>query len=176
MTIRLISVVACALALALVQACAGSTRGVRAEAPGDSAIVARVSVKEPNGLLVLANGQTSGGDFDWKGWIANDALELGVLWKAVGRGHSPPPVVDFSRYIVLGAAGIGGLDPAKIVGIAAKASGELALEYDQDSLFSTGNLEARRVALVVAVPRRVVRGPVVYFHDFRFLVEEPFLE
>jgi hypothetical protein len=172
--IRLISVVACALALA--QACAGSTRGVRAEAPGDSAIVARVSVKEPNGLLVLANGQTGGRDFDWKGWIANDALELGVLWKAVGRGHSPPPVVDFSRYIVFGAAGIGGVEPAKFVGIAAKASGELALEYDQDSLFSTGNLVAVRVALVVAVPRRMVRGPVVYFKGYRFLVEEPFLE
>jgi hypothetical protein len=135
-----------------------------------------VSVKDPNGLLVLANGRTSGGDSDWKGWIANDALELGVLWKAVGRGRLPPPVVDFSRYIVFGAAGEGGVCPTKIVGIAAKASGELALEYDQDSLFTTCILLATRVALVVAVPRRMVRGPVAYFNGYRCLVEEPFLE
>lgn len=154
-------------------ACAGSTRGVPVETPpARSELYARAMVRQLDGLRVLLNGQTTGSDFSTKAWVASDEVELVALWHGVRPGGTPPDV-DFTRYVVFGLASQGGVCPATVTGIHAETSGLLALEYDMDTLLRTCTLQAVRTALVVAVPRRVLPGPVVQLWAHEFTLDEP---
>ncbi len=161
-----------AIVLAVSGCAATINRGVRAEPPARTGRLFRsASTKEAHGLLVLLNGQTSGLDFHTRTWSATDEVELEVLWRGVRPGGSPPGV-DFNRYVVLGVAYEGGVCQPPILGIESEPSGLLGLRYDPDRLLDTCIMVAVRVAHVVAVPRRVLPGPVVYLWDHRFVLDD----
>jgi len=158
------------LTLLALSGCASPTRGTRAKSPAPTGrLFGSATTTEANGLLVLSNGRTGGGDDDTKTWSATDDVELAVLWRGVGRS-GPPPTIDFGRYIVLGSASDGSVCQISILGIDSEPSGRLSLRYDPDQLFQTCILVAVRVARVVAVPRRIVPGPVVYLWGYRFVL------
>jgi len=158
------------VALLASSGCAGPTRGTPAKSPAPTGrLFGSATTTEANGLLVLSNGRTGGGDDDTKTWSATDEVELAVLWRGVGR-RGAPPAIDFSRYIVLGSVSEGSVCQIPILGIDSEHSGLLSLKYDPDRLFQTCILVAIRVARVVAVPRRVLPGPVVYLWGYRFVL------
>jgi hypothetical protein len=144
---------------------------VRAHSPARTGrLFASASTKEPNGLLVLHHGQTSGRGDDTKTWSATDEVELAVLWSGVRPGGDPPEI-DFSRYVVLGAVSDGSVCQIPILGIESEPSGLLSLLYDPERLFSNCILVAVRVGHVVAVPRRILPGNVVYLWGYRFVLD-----
>jgi hypothetical protein len=159
------------LGVGLIAGCAGSTAGVRAPAPpATGQVYARATTSDTAKLRVLLNGRTPGLAHGQQAWIASDDVELGVLWAHLHRGSAP--TVDFTHYIVLGTAFEGGVCQPTITGIRAERSGLLSLEYLEEGERICIML-ATRIATVVAVPRRVLPGPVVYLWGFRFTVDEP---
>jgi hypothetical protein len=151
--------------------CAGATRGTRAKPPTPSGrLFGSATTSEQHGLLVLSNGRTGGRGQSTETWSATDDAELAVLWRDVHRPGSPP-AIDFSRYVVFGAVFEGSVCPTPVLGIESEASGLLRLTYDPDRLLDNCILQAVRVAQVVAVPRRILPGRVVYLWGYRFLLE-----
>ncbi len=132
--------------------------------------VVTVTTSEPEGLRVLWNGGTGGGEMEWKAWIAGDPDELSAVWRAAAAG--PAPVVNFERYVVIAQAGQGGTCHAKILALEAEASGRLSLRYDPPGGIMPCTLAATRVARIIAVPRRVLTATVVFLDGFAFQVPE----
>jgi hypothetical protein len=165
-----VKLVALLVALALT-ACTHGLRGVAMEHPkATGKIVTSASVDEPDGLKVLWNGQTSGLDSEWKGWIAGSPNELEAVWTEAAVGD--PPAIDFTKYVVIAEAGDGGVCNPRILGVDAEASGLLRLRYHPDDLARTCILVATRIARIVAVPRRVLTATVVFMNGFAFEVPE----
>jgi len=151
--------------------CTEGLRGVPMKAPAATGVVvASATTAEREGLEVLWNGQTSGGDFEWKTWIAGSPEELDAVWSAAAAGSAPP--VDFSRYVVIAAAGGGGVCTPRVTGIDAEASGLLTLRFDPDTIGKPCILLLTRVARIVAIPRRVLPATVVFMNGYAFAVPE----
>jgi hypothetical protein len=132
--------------------------------------VARAIVGEPEGLIVLLNGQTSGSDMNGKTWVAGSQEELEAVWSAAGMGRVPR--VDFAKYVVFAAAGVGGVCNPKITSIEAEASGLLVLRYERENEDRPCILVATRIARIVAVPRRILPATVVFLNGYAFAVPE----
>jgi hypothetical protein len=152
--------VRCVLVLsALLTALVGCTEGLRG-----------VPMKAPDTTgRVLWNGRTGGVDSKWKAWIAGSDEELAAIWRAASVGT--PPRIDFARYVVIAEAGEGGVCNPKIVGVEAEASGLLRLRFE-DPKDEICIMVATRIALIVAVPRRVLPATVVFLHGYAFEVPQ----
>jgi hypothetical protein len=150
-------------------------RGVPVKAPNTTGkIVASATTSEREGLRVLWNGRTGGGDVKWKAWIAGSDEELAAVWRTAVVWRSAaagiPPRIDFARYVVIAEAGEGGVCNPKIVGIEAEASGLLRLRFDQKNEICI--MVATRIARIVAVPRRVLPTTLVFLHGYAFEVPQ----
>ena len=181
--VRSMTGVAIALGL-LATGCAGAFSGKRLvgeDSPSRKGpFVARVSTAEPDGLRVLFKGTAFGGYDEQSGWIAGTATQFGTLWKKVGL-RSPPPDVDFSRYVAVGLAGRGGVCTSEVTHVTVDARGVLELQYAKPTRCPATGLcacedVATHVAEVVAVPRRLLGKRLEFVGEhaaFLFDVPEP---
>ncbi|HEX6764062.1 MAG TPA: hypothetical protein VF103_01265 [Polyangiaceae bacterium] len=151
--------------------CTEGLRGVPMEMPkATGRLVASASTTEREGLLVLWNGQTSGGGMRAKAWVAGSQEELEAVWSEAV--HGKVRFVDFRKYVVFAEAFEGGVCNPKIVGIDAEHSGLLVLHYEGESESQTCIMVATRIARVVAVPRRILPTTVVFLDGFAFQVPD----
>ncbi len=136
----------------------GATRPLPVRLALSEVTVAEARTDEADGLRVLWNAATRGRDLDCKAWTANSPEELDALWDEAGPPE-PVPSVDFSRYVVFGLARGGSYCQREISSAVAERSGTLRLRAEDETIICPDVLV--RVALVVAVPRRLLNNPVL---------------
>jgi len=161
-------VLAMSLALA---GCTQGLRGVPMKMPAKTGnVVIAATTSECEGLRVLWNGRTSGGDVERKAWIAGSPDELEAVWSVAANGA--PPNVDFAKYVVIAFAGEGSVCNPRITGIDAEGSGLLRLTYNEADLHMTCIMLATRVSKIVALPRRILTATVVFMDGYAFAVPD----
>ncbi|MEM9072131.1 MAG: hypothetical protein AAGE52_26735 [Myxococcota bacterium] len=147
------------LILLLSAGCAAPIAGTElGEVPQPGAAVARATTSEPGGVRVLLHGQVSRHAREGA-WLATRPRELRRLWSQIGASGSPP-AVDFDRFVVFGAAYMGGVCQSEITGVNIDAEGQLSLA--REPLHGACIALATWVGQVFAVPRRILPEEIVW--------------
>ncbi|MGC4093789.1 MAG: hypothetical protein QM756_38980 [Polyangiaceae bacterium] len=147
--------------------CAETQRALPQLAPSapqgaQAAGIVTVLASEADGLKVFWHGPTGRSERPPNvsvGWAATSAGDLQVLWKDLGRPE-PLPLVDFSRYVVLGAGEPSGVCPGNLLAVDAEPGGVLRTRGSPSPAGCVS--EVMQAAQIVAIPRRVAHGRVVF--------------